>query len=214
MMKTSQNGIKLIKQFEGLQLKAYRLPFEQYYTIGYGHYGADVPAGKVVTLREAEELLREDLLQFERWVELYTPFALNQNQFDALVSFTYNCGPESLRQLVTGRTALQIPNHITAYINSSSEAYREGLLRRRIAERELYLTPMGDELDMTKEELLSVSGTGDVPSPWARTAAEWAKIQGIFNGDGQGNYGWQQPITREAVAVILYEFAKQNGMAN
>ena len=74
------------------------------------------------------------------------------------------------------------------------------------------MTPMEDELDMTKEELLRVADTGDMPSPWAEVATRWAKQQGIFNGDGQGNYGWQVPITREAVAVILYEFAKLNNL--
>ena len=65
---------------------------------------------------------------------------------------------------------------------------------------------------MTKEELLRVADTGDAPSAWAVEATGWAKAQGIFNGDGQGNYGWQVPITREAVAVILYEFAKQHNL--
>jgi len=206
---TGERGIALIKRFEGLLLKAYRLPSEPYYTIGYG---ADVAADMQITRNEAEQLLRKDLLKFEAWVREYTPFAMNQNQFDALVSFTYNCGPGSLQQLVEGRTANEIPAHITAYTGSSSEDYREGLLRRRQEERTLFLTPMGDELDMTKEELMRVAGTGDNPSPWAEEATTWAKEQGIFNGDGQGNFGWQVPITREAVAVILYEFAKRNGL--
>lgn len=64
-----------------------------------------------------------------------------------------------------------------------------------------------EELDMTKDELLSVAGTGDQPSDWAREATEWAKMQGLINGDGAGNYGWQQPITREALATILHNFA-------
>ena len=64
---------------------------------------------------------------------------------------------------------------------------------------------------MTKQELLSLAGTGDAPSEWAKQAAEWAKAQGIFSGDGAGNYGWQQPITREAVAQVLYNLAKMEG---
>lgn len=209
-MKTSQSGIDLIKGFEGLSLTAYRLPGEQYYTIGYGHYGKDVKAGQRITEEQAETLLKADLEKFEEWVNTIPPFGLNQNQFDALVSFTYNLGPGNLQLLTKGRTAEDIPYHMTAYVNSASEAYREGLLRRRLAERELYLTPW-EELDMTKEELLSVKDTGDNPSKWAEEATEWAKKMGIFNGDGNGNYGWQQPITREAVAVILYEFARSVG---
>lgn len=72
-------------------------------------------------------------------------------------------------------------------------------------------TYRGEELEMTKEELLSVADTGDNPSDWAREATEWAKAQGIVNGDGMGNYGWQQPITREAFAVILRNFAERMG---
>ena len=68
-----------------------------------------------------------------------------------------------------------------------------------------------EELDMTKEELVSVTGTGDNPSDWAREATEWAKANGILNGDGEGNYGWQQPITREALATVLYNFQNYLG---
>ena len=60
-----------------------------------------------------------------------------------------------------------------------------------------------DELDMTKEELLSCAGTGDNPSDWAKEGTEFCKEHGIFAGDGNGNYGWQQPITREAVACVI-----------
>ena len=210
-MRVSQNGIDLIKSFEGLSLAAIRLRGEAYYTIGYGHYGKEVKAGQLITKGEAEQLLKADLEKFEEWVNTIPNFRLNQNQFDALVSFTYNLGPGNLQQLCKGRTAEDLPNHMLAYTGSSSEEYRSGLMRRRMAERELYLTPMGEELDMTKEELLAVKDTGDHPSDWAAAATEWAKKMGIFNGDGAGNYGWQQPITREAVAVILYEFAKVMG---
>ena len=47
------------------------------------------------------------------------------------------------------------------------------------------------------------SGTGDNPSPWAKDATEWAKKLGLFAGDGAGNYGWQETVTREALAVVL-----------
>lgn len=211
-MQTSQRGIDFIKSWEGLCKKAYKLPGEAYYTIGYGHYGADVKQNQVVTLEEAEALLRKDLKSFEDWVMLYTPFKVNQNQFDALVSFCYNCGPGNLHQLVNGRNAEQVAEKILLYTNSSSEAYREGLTRRRKAEREMFLTPWKDELDMTKEELMQVEGTGDNPSSWAKTATEWAKENGVFNGNGKGDFGWQQPITREAVAVIMHNFAEKHGL--
>ena len=68
-----------------------------------------------------------------------------------------------------------------------------------------------EELDMTKEELVSIAGTGDQPSAWAREAVVWAKENEIINGDGEGNYGWQQPITREALATVLYNFQNYLG---
>lgn len=67
-------------------------------------------------------------------------------------------------------------------------------------------------MEMTKEELLSLKGTGDHPSDWAREAAEWAKQAGVFTGDSAGNFGWQQPITREAVAKLLYEYDQARGV--
>ena len=61
---------------------------------------------------------------------------------------------------------------------------------------------------MTKQELLSLANTGDHPSDWAKEAANWAKQMGLAVGDGEGNFGWQQPITREALAVMLYRFSQ------
>lgn len=73
-----------------------------------------------------------------------------------------------------------------------------------------------DELDMdiheAKHQLISCAGTGDHPSEWAKEATEFCKQAGIFNGDGEGNYGWQQPITREAVAQILFNALDKAGL--
>ena len=65
-MKTSQNGINLIKSFEGCRLQAYKaVPTEKYWTIGYGHYGADVKQGMVITQGRADAYLVSDLGRFE-----------------------------------------------------------------------------------------------------------------------------------------------------
>lgn len=98
-MKTDQRGIDLIKRFEGLRLKAYKpVKTEKYYTIGYGHYGADVTANMVITESEAETLLRKDLQKFEKGVEdALAGTQITQNQFNALVSFSYNVGLGNLR---------------------------------------------------------------------------------------------------------------------
>lgn len=71
---------------------------------------------------------------------------------------------------------------------------------------------MEGETNMTDvKQLTSCAGTGDNPSEWAKEATDFCKQAGIFNGDGEGNYGWQQPITREAVAQIIYNVLGKTG---
>lgn len=133
-MRTSQKGIDLIKQFEGCRLKAYRCP-AGVWTIGYGHT-SNVRPNQSITREEAERLLREDLRMYECHVE-NTIKGLNQNQFDALVSFTYNCGSGCLKQLAKGRTLKQIGEKIILYDKANSKPLA-GLTRRRKAEQALY----------------------------------------------------------------------------
>lgn len=139
-MKTSQVGIDLIKQFEGCRLIAYKpMASEKYWTIGYGHYGADVHSGQRITQAQAEEYLKQDLSRFEKAVDnLSRP--LNQNQFDALVSFAFNCGEGNLKKLCSGRTDAQIAEKILLY-NKAGGKTLAGLTNRRKAERELFLRP-------------------------------------------------------------------------
>lgn len=141
-MNISNKGIDLIKSFESLKLHAYKaLPTEKYYTIGYGHYGSDVKQYMVISEEKAEMYLRADLKTAEDAVNrmMYRrKFELNQNQFDALVSFTYNCGAGNLTTLTQPpRTLDQIGKKLTAYNKSGGKVIR-GLVRRRKAEQELY----------------------------------------------------------------------------
>jgi lysozyme len=96
-VKTSQSGISLIKSFEGLKFYTY-IDAVGVPTIGYGHTGPEVKAGQRITLQKAELLLQNDLIVFEKAVEKYVQIELNQNQFDALVSFTYNVGAGALAE--------------------------------------------------------------------------------------------------------------------
>lgn len=138
-MKTSLNGLSLIKQFEGCRLQAYKaVPTEQCYTIGYGHYGSDVTPGMTITQTQAEEYLAQDITKYERSVNA-TGLKLNQNQFDALVSFTYNCGSGNLKKLVTGRDLQQIADAMLSY-NKSGGQVLAGLTRRRQAEHDLFVS--------------------------------------------------------------------------
>ncbi|MCC3379886.1 glycoside hydrolase family protein [Paenibacillus farraposensis] len=151
MRKISKAGLSLIKNFEGCRLAAYKpVPTETYWTIGWGHYGQDVKAGMTITQARADAMLVEDLAKYEAYVNnpSYVPVIaqLNQNQFDALVSFCYNCGAGNLRSLCKGRTVVQIAASIGKYDKAGGRVLA-GLTRRRAAELALYNKP-----DATKGE--------------------------------------------------------------
>ena len=197
-MRTSQKGVDLIKSFEGFSPSAVRLEGEQYYTIGYGHYGVDVRPNQTMTRDEAEALLRKDLIQFEGWVtsycEKYAKFTPNQNQFDALVSFCYNLGPANLKQLVYGRGEVEVAAHIPAYTNSGSEKYRQGLIRRRAIERNLFLQPITEVDEMERWHSLD-----DIQSDYYKKQVKRLMAAGIIAGKKDGDLD----LTEDMLRVIL-----------
>ena len=138
-MKTSQRGINLIKQFEGVRLTAYKCP-AGVYTIGYGHTRG-VQRGMRITEEEASAFLASDLLNSEKAVERYdSVYHWNQNEFDALVSFTFNCGAANLRALLRNgrRNRYQIAETLPLYRKAGGKVLK-GLERRRAAEKALFL---------------------------------------------------------------------------
>lgn len=96
-MKFSQQALNKLKEFEGFRSKAYKaVSSETYWTIGYGHYGADVNPDDVWSEEKATQvLMNQDLPAFENYVNANFS-GLNQHQFDALVDFAYNCGNGNL----------------------------------------------------------------------------------------------------------------------
>lgn len=140
MMRISPNGINLIKSFESLRLEAYRCP-AGICTIGYGHT-AGVRRGDVIDAQRAEQLLAEDLQKFEAVVNRECP-TLNQNQFDALVSFTFNCGEGAFCKSTLLKCVKANPQNLNirgefARWNKSGGMVLAGLIRRRRAETDLY----------------------------------------------------------------------------
>lgn len=138
-MKTSQRGINLIKQFEGIRLTAYKCP-AGVYTIGYGHTRG-VKRGMKITEEEASAYLTADLLNSEKAVERYdSVYHWNQNEYDALVSFTFNCGAANLRSLLRNgrRNRSQIAATLPLYRKAGGKVLK-GLERRRAAEKALFL---------------------------------------------------------------------------
>ena len=141
-MKTSPKGIALIKEFEGQRLKAYKCP-GGVWTIGYGHT-AGVKPGMVITEAQAEEYLKADLIAFERYLN-GLGLALNQNQFDALVSFIYNVGTGNfsnstlLRKVRANPQENSIMDEFLRWVYSKGRVLH-GLQRRRLAEMKLYFS--------------------------------------------------------------------------
>jgi GH24 family phage-related lysozyme (muramidase) len=141
-MTISDAGVELIAKYEGCQLKAYKCP-AGVWTIGYGHT-AGVKAGDTLPSKEkAKALLKEDLKKYGGYVndcvkKGLISFSLNQNQFDALTSFCYNCGQGSLKNLVTGRDVQTVADKLLAYVKGGGKVL-PGLVRRREEERALFL---------------------------------------------------------------------------
>jgi lysozyme len=139
-MQTSDEMRRLIGEFEGLRLTAYR-DVVGVLTIGYGHTGKDVFAGQQITKAEADRLLSADLKRFEDAVEKLTPTD-QQHKFDALVSFAYNLGEGSLRGS-TLRKHHNAGNHSNAALefarwNKAGGKPLAGLTRRRAREAAVY----------------------------------------------------------------------------
>ena len=168
-MKTSQTGINLIKKFEGCVLHAYKDPVGVW-TIGYGHT-VGVKDGQKITQKQAETFLKEDLKIYEKGVT-DSKVKINQNQFDALVSFAYNCGVGSLKTLLSGRTLNQVSDALLLY-NKAGSRVLQGLVNRRKAEKELFdkgvavskptvSKPKIRNLKLTKYPYMSGEDVGDV----------------------------------------------------
>ena len=141
-MNISPKGIALIKEFEGIRLKAYKCP-GGVWTIGYGHT-AGVKPGMVITEAQAEEYLKADLIAFERYLN-GLGLDLNQNQFDALISFIYNVGTGNFSS-----STLLCKVRVNPQDNSIMDEFHRwvyskgrvlpGLQRRRLAEMKLYFS--------------------------------------------------------------------------
>lgn len=141
-LKTSIVGISLIKHFEGFRAKAYLCP-ASVPTIGYGST-RNVHLGMVITERQAEQLLKEDLVRFENYVNGIAERLLRQHEFDALSSFTFNVGyrlngdlRSSINEGNTRLTVMRIMQYNRARVNGVLTVL-SGLTMRRKAETSLY----------------------------------------------------------------------------
>lgn len=144
LMKTSEAGLDLIKQFEGLRLRAYKpVATEKYWTIGYGHYGADVAKNMEINEARAVALLKQDVKAAEVYLNSLG-INFSQRAFDALVSWIFNLGVGSFgkstlrKKIVAKADDEAITDEIVKWINAGGKPL-PGLKRRRVAEANMFL---------------------------------------------------------------------------
>lgn len=165
MQKINQKGLNLVKEFEGLRLESYLCP-AGVPTIGYGRTKG-VKLGQKITEEIADRYLKEDLNYFEGEIDRLAYKSLNANQFSALVSFAYNVGVNAFAgsTLLTCLNANRFNDAANEFDrwNKANGRVLEGLVRRRAAEKKLFLEP---EL-LTSER---TTGMGEGASPIASSS--------------------------------------------
>lgn len=137
-------GLQLLKDFEGSRLEAYRDPVGKW-TIGYGHTGPEAKPGNKITQAQAESLLKSDLQRFESAVQRLVTVPLNENQFSALASFSFNVGDGALQNSTLLRKLNQrdysgAANEFSRWVYGGNEVL-PGLILRRQAEQDLFSKP-------------------------------------------------------------------------
>ena len=196
-MNVSKKGIDIIKKYEGCHLTAYRCP-AGIWTIGYGHT-KNVKQGMTIIQAQADEYLKQDCVASEKAVNALGR-ELNQNQYDALVSFTFNCGTANLRTLCHNRTLEVIAEKMLLY-NRGGGKVLNGLVRRRKEEQALFLTPTetGSKTSQYEGEkatpslpILKVGSKGD----YVKRLQQFLQDKNIYHGKIDGIFG---PITKQSV---------------
>jgi len=139
-MKISQEGLSLIKRFEGCRLESYKCS-ANVLTIGYGHTSG-VKETDTITQDEADKLLQEDVEQFEKYVDDNVTVELGQSQFDSLVAWTFNLGVGNLREStmlkkLNNEDYKSVPSEMKRW-NKAGGKTLDGLIRRREAESLLF----------------------------------------------------------------------------
>ena len=144
-VRLTQAGVDLVKQSEGLRLRSYRCPAGKL-TIGYGHTGQKAKKGRITKL-EAEDLLKQDLIKYERIVRNRVKVRINNNQYSALVSFTFNVGEgaftrSSLLRKLNNGDYCGAAKEFTRWVRGNNQRILGGLIKRRQIEQDLFLTEL------------------------------------------------------------------------
>lgn len=170
-MKTNNEGVALIKRWEGLRTKAY-FDGGGVLTIGYGHTsaagGLKVTVGMNITEKAAEDLLKLDLAKFEARVQKFVLVPLNENQFAALVSFDYNTGAldkSTLLKKLNAGDYSAIPNELRKWVNDNGKKI-QGLVNRREDEVKLWNKPTGKVTESVPAPTAPTVPSAPTPSVW------------------------------------------------
>ena len=139
-MQISEEGISLIKHFEGCGLEAYQ-DSVGIWTIGFGTIKG-VKEGDRINQDEAEHLLQEEMPEYEGYINEMVDVPLEQNQFDALCSWVFNLGPKNLSESTLLRVLNdgkydEVPQQIVRWNKAGGEVLK-GLVKRRQAEADLF----------------------------------------------------------------------------
>ena len=147
-MKISEEGKALIKKFEGCELTAYQDAVDVW-TIGYGHT-KKVCQGDCITQEEADQMLEDELIEYEDYVNDMVTVDLQQNEFDSLVAWTYNLGPSNLKSStmlkeINAKNFSRVPSEMRRW-NKAGGKTLDGLIRRREAESLLFMNEPWHEI--------------------------------------------------------------------
>lgn len=167
-MKTSDAGLLLIKQFESVKLKAYKCP-AGVWTIGVGHTSAAGPPkvspGMVISPQEADRILRADVADIDNDMSWLIKVELTQNQWDAIASWTFNCGVGALQKStllkrINAKQFDKVPAELMKWTKGGGKEL-PGLVRRRRAEAKLW-RDIDESVPIDHEESRA---TPEIPSP-------------------------------------------------
>lgn len=204
----NEKGLRKLKEWEGLRLKAYRDDAEVL-TIGYGHTSAagepKVTAGMVITEQQAEHILRQDIAKFENRVNQLVTVPLTDNQFAALISFDFNTGAlhdSTLLKKLNKGDYDAVPHELMKWVKTTDpttgkKVTSRGLVNRRAAEAGLWAS--GTQIAGQNTPAIPVT-----PPVVNKESVTWgagilATVGTLFEGTG--------PVQWALAAVIAVSFA-------
>lgn len=142
MRKINQDGIDLVKHYEGCKLKTY-VDVAGNRTIGYGHMSPKLGVSDTITQEQADELLSQDLIAAECAVLSVAKVPLNDNQFSALVCFVFNVGASNLKastllKLINSKEYVVASKEFVKWNHAGGKVF-DGLTKRRASEAALFI---------------------------------------------------------------------------